>query len=160
MLLKFFTPQLKFNLILLITFSFSVNTFVEIQNLNVFFYIVFHLTFIYFLFYHYNYSLYILGLIYGVLLDTILLNQIGSHLLTLIILISVYVLFKKYLFLLSSNQISVTIFITLILSLFSEGIFAYLFNNIYFTNTMMLKLLIISIIIFIPLIIIFNKLDK
>ena len=160
MLLKFFTPQLKFNLILLITFSFSVNTFVEIQNLNVFFYIAFHLTFIYFLFYHYNYSLYILGLIYGVLLDTILLNQIGSHLLTLIILISVYVLFKKYLFLLSSNQISVTIFITLILSLFSEGIFAYLFNNIYFTNTMMLKLLIISIIIFIPLIIIFNKLDK
>ena len=160
MFLNIFTPQIKFNLILIITFSLSVNSYVEIQNINIIFYIIFHLTFIYLLFYHYNFLIYIIGLIYGVLFDTVLLNQIGSHLLTFIILISIYVLFKKYLFLLTPYQISITIFITLIFTLILEVIFAYFLNNIYLNVIMIIKLLIFSIIIFIPSIIIFNKLDK
>ena len=160
MFLNIFTPQIKFNLILIITFSLSVNSYVEIQNINIIFYIIFHLTFIYLLFYHYNFLIYIIGLIYGVLFDTVLLNQIGSHLLTFIILISIYVLFKKYLFLLTPYQISITIFITLIFTLILEVIFAYFLNNIYLNIIMIIKLLIFSIIIFIPSIIIFNKLDK
>ncbi len=160
MISKFFTPTLSFNLILLFSFSISVNTFVEIQTVNYLFYILFHLSFIYFLFYHYHYSIYFIGLFYGILLDIFLLNEISSHLLSLILLISIYILVKKYLLLLSVYQINLTIFLTLITVLSLEGIFAYLFNNIIFSITQILMYLIISLIIFIPSMFIFNKLDK
>ena len=152
-------PYLSFNLILLFSFSVSVNTFVEIQSLNYVFYIFFHLSFIYFLFYHYHYSIYFIGLVYGVLLDILLLNEISSHLLSLILLISVYILLKKYLSFFSVYQINITIFLTLISLLFLEGIFAYFFNNIILNFNQFVKYLIISLIIFVPSIFIFNKID-
>ena len=116
---------LLFNLILVTSFSISVNTFVGIQNINIIFYIIFHLSFIYFLFYHYHYLFYLLAFVYGVLFDIFLLNSIGAHLISFIILISLYVFVKKYLFLLSSFQISITIFITLISTIFLEMLIAY-----------------------------------
>ena len=160
MYLKSYRSSLIFNLILFVTFSISVNTFIKIDNINVLFYILFHLTFIYFLFYHYHYSIYFLGLIYGIMLDIFLINEIGSHLLVLIFLISIFILFKKYLFLLNSNQITIIIFVTLIVTIFLIGILAYLLNNINFSFQMMLNYSIISLIIFIPSIFFFNNLDK
>jgi len=157
---RVFTPIIFLNLILLITFSISINSLVEMQNINIIFYILFHLTFIYLLFYHYNYFLYILGFVYGVFFDLSLINSIGSHLLTFIILISIFVLIKKRLFLLSSYQVSITIFLTLIIVLFVESFFAFLFNNIYFTSSKMIKYIVISTIIFIPSIFILNKLNR
>ncbi len=133
---------------------------VEIEYINIFFYIFFHLTFIYFLFYHYHYSIFFLGLFYGVFFDIFLINEIGSHLLCFIILISIYVLLKKYLFLLSSYQVSIIIYIVLILTLFSEVMFALLFNNIYFSFSSMLKYILFSLIIYIPSIFILNKIDN
>ena len=160
MLSKGLKSNLIFNLILITTFSVSVNTFVEFQNINITFYILFHLSFIYFLFYHYQYTIYFNALFYGVLFDIFLLNEIGSHLLVFIILISVYNLLKKYLFLLTPYQISLTIFITLNITLFTELIIAFLFNNIDFSFFQLIKYIIISLIIFIPSIFILNKLDK
>ena len=160
MFLKVFTPFLKYNLFLLIYFSISVNTFVNIENINIIFYIFFHLTFFYFLFYHYHYSLYFLGFIYGILFDIFFINEIGSHLLSFIILIFTYNLFKKFLFLLSFYQIYIFIYITLITILFFEGIFAFLFNNIYFTYLQMTKYIIISLLIYIPSIFSFYRLDR
>ena len=158
--LRFISPFLIFSIILLFSFSVSVNNFVEIQIINLLFYVFFHLTLIYFLFYYYHYSIYLFGLIYGVLFDIILLNEIGPHLISFILLILLYNFFKKYLFLLSSYQISITILITLIVVLFFEILFAYLFNNLKFSSNLLIKYLIISIIIFIPSIFVFNKLDK
>ena len=158
--LRFISPSLIFSIILLFSFSVSVNNFVEIQIINLLFYVFFHLTLIYFLFYHYHYSIYLFGLIYGVLFDVILLNEIGPHLLSFMLLILLYNFFKKYLFLLSSYQISITILITLIVVLFFEILFAYLFTNFKFSSILLIKYLIISIIIFIPSIFVFNKLDK
>ena len=117
---KFFSPILLFNLILIVSFSISINYLVNLENINILFYIFFHITFIYFLFYHYHYSMYLLGLFYGVFLDIFLINSIGSHLLCLILLISLYVTMKKYLFLLSSFHISATIFIILIITLYLD----------------------------------------
>ena len=127
---KLFSPSLVLNFILFIAFSISVNTFVAIQSINILFYIFFHLTFIYLLFYHYHYSIFFISFIYGILLDILLLNVIGSHLVIFFILIFAFNLFKKYLFLLSPNQISITIFFTLIITIFSILFFAYLINNI------------------------------
>ena len=157
---KFLNSSVKLNIILLISFSISVNSFILFPNINNVFYILFHLTFIYFLFYHYHYSIYFLGLIYGIMLDIFLINEIGSHLLVLIFLISIFILFKKYLFLLNSNQITIIIFVTLIVTIFLIGILAYLLNNINFSFQMMLNYSIISLIIFIPSIFFFNNLDK
>ena len=151
---------LLFNLILVTSFSISVNTFVGIQNINIIFYIIFHLSFIYFLFYHYHYLFYLLAFVYGVLFDIFLLNSIGAHLISFIILISLYVFVKKYLFLLSSFQISITIFITLIGTIFIEMLIAYFFNNINITFSNLFRYFFISAIIFIPSIYILNNLDR
>ena len=160
MYLKYLRPYIIFNLIFIITFSISVNTFVNLQIVNMLFYIFFNLTLIYFIFYHYHYSIFFLALIYGVLFDIFLINQIGSHLICFIILISLYILFKNYLLLLSSHQVSITIFLTLIILIYSEFTLAYLLNNIYFTFSHLFVFLIISLVIYIPSVFILNKIDK
>ncbi len=160
MVSKVFKTYFILNIVLLFSFSISVNSLLHIQFVNILFYILFHLTFIYFLFYYYHYTHYVLGFIYGILFDIILLNSIGSHLISFMIIISIYILFKKYLLLLSSNQISIIIFITLNFILYTEIILSYFINNIYFTIPHLVNYLIISIIIFIPVIAVLNKLNK
>ena len=157
---EYFKPYIIYNIIFVITFSVSVNTFVNLQIINILFYIFFNLTLIYYIFYRYHYSIYFLALIYGVLFDIFLLNQIGSHLICFITLISLYIFFKNYLLLLSSYQVSLTIFSTLIFLIFSEFALAYLMNNIYFSWSDFFMFVIIALIIYIPYIFILNKIDK
>ncbi len=160
MIEKNLRPYLYFNLILLVSFSVSINSFVEIKFVNYFFYIFFHLTFIYFLFYHYHFFIYVLAFCYGILLDIILLNEISAHLVSFIMLVSLYVLLKRYLFLFSAYKMSITIFTTLITTLFLEVIFAFLFNNIIFNISQIIMYIVISVVIFFPSIFLFSKLDK
>ena len=157
---KFFNSSIKLNIILIISFSISVNSFTLFPNVNNAFYILFHLTFIYLIFYHYHYYLYIVALVYGILFDILLLNTIGAHLFCFILLISIYILLKKYLFLLNSIQVSSIFFVTLLIILYSEVLIAFLFNNIYFTFLEMFKYLFFSVILFIPSIFVLNKLDN
>ena len=160
LLLRVFTPYVLLNIILVFSFSVTVNSYVQIQNINLVFYIIFHLTFIYFLFYQYHYSLFILGFIYGILLDIFLINEIGSHLITLLILILIYTQLKKYLFQLTSLQISITIFITLNLILISELLFAFFINDIYFNFFQIIKYIVISFILLVPSLFLLNKIDN
>lgn len=153
-------PYLIFNLILFFAFSISVNSFVEIEYINLVFYIFFHITYIYLLFYHYHFSIYIIGLFYGIFFDILLMNSIGSHLVGLLILIFFYVFLKKYLFLLSSLQISITIFITLNVVIYFEIFYAFVFNNFYLNILQLLNYFIIALIIFIPTILVLNKIDN
>ncbi len=153
-------PYLVFNLILFFAFSISVNSFVEIEYINLVFYIFFHITYIYLLFYHYHFSIYIIGLFYGIFFDILLMNSIGSHLVGLLILIFFYVFLKKYLFLLSSLQISITIFITLNVVIYFEIFYAFVFNNFYLNILQLLNYFIIALIIFIPTILVLNKIDN
>ena len=153
-------PYLIFNLILFFAFSISVNSFVEIEYINLIFYILFHITYIYLLFYHYHFSIYIIGLFYGIFFDILLMNSIGSHLVGLLILIFFYVFLKKYLFLLSSLQISITIFITLNVVIYFEIFYAFVFNNFYLNILQLLNYFIIALIIFIPTIFVLNKIDN
>ena len=160
LLLRVFTPYVLFNLILLFSFSVTVNSYVQIQNINIIFYIIFHLTFVYFLFYQYHYSLFIIGFIYGILLDIFLINEIGSHLITFLILIILYTQLKKYLFQLNSFQISITIFVTLNIILISELVFAFLINDIYFNFFQVIKYIVISFILLVPSLFVLNKIDN
>jgi len=159
-LLRNYKQLIVFNIIIFITFCFIINSFYNFTNLNLIFYVFFHLTFVYTLFYYYHFTIYIVSFIYGILLDIFLINNIGIHLLPLVIIIPIYSLFKKFLYQLSSNQISIFILISLILLQSIELLIAKYFFNIKFDNFYFLKVQLFSIIIFIPSIFIFNKLDK
>ena len=157
---KFLNSSVKLNIILIISFSISVNSFILFPNINNAFYVLFHLTFIYLIFYHYHYYLYVVALVYGILFDVLLLNYIGAHLITFLFLLIFFVLLKKYLIRLSSYQIIFIYFITLIVLLLFEQFLANLINDYKFNMFLILNFFVISLIIFIPTVFLFNKLDK
>ena len=157
---KFLNSSVKLNIILIISFSISVNSFILFPNINNAFYVLFHLTFIYLIFYHYHYYLYVVALVYGILFDVLLLNYIGAHLITFLFLLIFFVLLKKYLIRLSSYQIIFIYFITLIVLLLFEQFLANIINDYKFNGFLILNFFLISLIIFIPAVFLFNKLDK
>ena len=160
MFTKLFNSSVKLNIILIISFSISVNSFTLFPNVNNAFYVLFHLTFIYLIFYHYHYYLYVVALVYGVLFDILLLNYVGTHLITFLSLLIFFVLLKKYLIRLSSYQIIFVYFITLIALLLFEQILANLINNYKFNLSLIFNFFLISLIIFIPTVFLLTKLDK
>ena len=157
---KLLNSSIKLNIILIISFSISVNSFILFPNINNAFYILFHLTFIYLIFYHYHYYLYVVAMVYGILFDVLLLNYIGAHLITFLSLLIFFVLLKKYLIRLSSYQIIFIYFITLIVLLLFEQFLANLINDYKFNIFLIFNFFLISLIIFIPTVFLFNKLDK
>ena len=157
---KFLNSSIKLNFILIISFSISVNSFIIFPNVNNAFYVLFHLAFIYLIFYHYHYYLYVVALVYGILFDILLLNYIGAHLITFLSLLVFFILLKKYLIRLSSYQIIFTYFITLIVLLLFEQFLANIIFDYKFNPLLILNFFLISLIIFIPTIFLFNKLDK
>ena len=157
---KFLNPSSKLNIILIISFSISVNSFILLPTINNAFYVLFHLTFIYLIFYHYHYYLYLVALVYGILFDILLLNNIGAHLITFLSLLFLFLFLKKYLIRLSSYQIIFMYFITLIILLLIEQILAILIHNYKFNMSSIYNFTLISLIIFIPSVFLFTKLDK
>ncbi len=157
---KLFNSSIKLNIILIISFSISVNSFILFPNINNAFYVLFHLTFIYLIFYHYHYYLYVVAMVYGILFDILLLNYIGAHLITFLSVLIFFVLLKKYLIRLSSYQIIFIYFITLIVLLLFEQLLANLINDYKFNVFLIFNFFLISLIIFIPTVFLFNKLDK
>ena len=133
---KFLNSSSKLNIILIISFSISVNSFILFPNVNNAFYILFHLTLIYLIFYHYHYYLYVVALIYGILFDILLLNNIGAHLISFLSLLILFVFLRKYLIRLSSYQIIFIYFITLIILLLIEQFLAILIHNYKFNMSL------------------------
>ena len=157
---KFFNSTIKLNIILLISFSIAVNSLILTPNINNSFYILFHLTFIYLIFYHYHFYLYLVALLYGVLLDVLLFNNIGAHVISFLSLLMIFVLLRKYLIRLTSFQIIFIYFITLIILFLIEQFLANLIHNFKFNLSSIFNFILISLIIFIPTIFLFTKLDK
>ncbi len=157
---KFFTSSVKLNIILIISFSISVNSFILMPTINNSFYVLFHLTFIYLIFYHYHYYLYLVALVYGVLFDILLLNNLGAHIVAFLSLLMLFVLLRKYLIRLSSFQIIFIYFITLIILFLIEQFLANLIHNYKFNISSILNFILISLIIFVPTVFLFTKLDK
>ena len=157
---KFFYSSVKLNIVLIISFSISVNSFILFPNINNAFYILFHLTFIYLIFYYYHYYLYVVALGFGILFDILLLNNIGVHVITFLFLLTLFVLLKKYLIRFSSFQIIFIYFLTLILLLLFEQFLVNIIHNYKFNILSFLNFFLIALIIFIPSLFLFTKLDK
>ena len=157
---KFLNSSIKLNIILIISFSITVNSFILFPNINNAFYALFHLTFIYLIFYHYHFYLYVAAFIYGILFDIILFNNIGVHLISFLSLLILYILLRKFLIRLSSYQIIFFYFITLLILFLFEHFLASFINNFKFNLYSLLNFFLISLIIFVPTIFLFTKLDK
>ena len=157
---KFFNSSSKLNILLIISFSISANSFILFPNINNAFYVLFHLTLIYLIFYHYHYYLYFVAFIYGILFDILLLNNIGVHLITFISILLLFILLRKYLIKLSSYQIIFIYFITLIIFLLLEQLLANLLYNYKINMSSFFNFILITLIIFIPTVFLFTKLDK
>jgi len=154
------SQTLIYHLILFLSFSLSVNFFVELKYINYFAYVCFHLTLVYLIFYFFHFALFFVLFLYGIFFDFFLVNYISSHLITFLLLIFLFYLSKKYLLNFSSNKISYIIFFSTIIMFISEVFIANILFNypIRFNN---LGLLFLStVIIFIPSLLLFDKIDK
>ncbi len=157
---KFYNSTIKLNIILIISFSISANSFAALPNINNAFYVLFHLTYIYLIFYHYHYYIYLVALIYGILFDILLLNNTGAHIITFLSLLIFFVILRKYLIRLTSFQIIFIYFLTLIILFFIEQLLANLIHNYTFNMSSIFNFILISFIIFIPTVFLFTKMDK
>ena len=157
---KFLNSSIKLNIILIISFSISVNSFIQFHHINTVFYVLFHLTIIYIIFYHYHYYLFVISFLYGILFDILLFNTLGAHLITFLSLLVLFILLRKYLIRLSSYQIIVIYFFTLIFLLLTEQFIANFINDYKFNILSFLNFFVISLLIFIPSIFLFTKLDR
>ena len=157
---KFLNSSIKLNIILIISFSISVNSFIQFHHINTVFYVLFHLTIIYIIFYHYHYYLFVISFLYGILFDILLFNTLGAHLITFLSLLVLFILLRKYLIRLSSYQIIVIYFFTLIFLLLTEQFIANFINDYKFNILSFLNFFVISLLIFIPSIFLFTKIDR
>ena len=157
---KYFSPVYFYHLILFLSFSISLNNLIEFEYVNLFFYVLAHLSIIYLCFYYFNFFLYFVFCFYGIFFDIFLLNNIGPHLLVFIFLLVIVSFIKKFLFNLSSIKIFYVIIVLMFLIFLFEMIFADIILNYNFDYHKYIKLCIIGIIIVFPVIFLFSKIDE
>jgi len=149
-----------YQLILFLSFSLSVNYFTELKIVNFFSYVLFHLTLIYFMFYYFNFFLFFLYFLYGIFFDIFLINYISPHLISFLILISLFYLLKKYLLNLSSNRISFIILLIALILFALEALISYTFFNYPIDYKNLTNIFLTTTVIFIPILLLFSKIDK
>ena len=157
---KYFSPVYFYHLILFLSFSISLNNLIVFEYVNLFFYVLAHLTIIYLCFYYFHFFLYFVFFLYGIFFDIILLNDIGPHLLVFIFLLVIISFLKKFLFNLSSIKIFYVIIVLMFLIFLFEMIFADIILNYNFDYYKYSKLCIIGSIIIYPMVLIFSKIDR
>ena len=161
MLSKLLSSQrVIYNFILFISFSLSVNYFVDLKFINFFAYVIFHLTLIYLVFYFFNFYLFFISFAYGIFFDIFLINFISPHLISFVVFIFLFYYSKKYLLNFSSRVISYIIFVITICLFILQTFIANLVFNYPINIENLGWILLTLIIIFFPLLLIFSKIDK
>ena len=149
-----------YHLILFISFSLSVNYFVDLEFINFLSYVFFHLTLIYIVFYFFHFSLIFISFLYGVFFDIFLIDFISPHLISFLVFVFLFYYSKKYLLNFSSSTISYIIIGVTLLMFISETLIANIFFNYPINYQNLSWLFFTSLIIFFPSLFIFSKIDK
>ena len=149
-----------YNLILLFSFSLSVNYFVDFEFINFLSYVLFHLTFIYLVFYFFHFSLIFISFLYGVFFDIFLIDYISPHLISFLVFVFLFNYSKKYLLNFSSKTISYIIIGLTLLMFVLETLIANIFFNYPINYQNLSWLFLTSLIVFFPSLFIFSKIDK
>ena len=149
-----------YHLILFFSFSLSVNYFVDLEFINFFSYVFFHLTLIYLVFYFFHFSLIFISFLYGIFFDIFLIDFISPHLISFLVFVFLFYYSKKYLLNFTSTTISYIIIGVTLLMFVSETLIAYIFFNYPINYQNLNWLFFMSLIIFFPSLFIFSKIDK
>ena len=149
-----------YHLILFFSFSLSVNYFVDLEFINFFSYVFFHLTLIYLVFYFFHFSLIFISFLYGVFFDIFLIDFISPHLISFLVFVFLFYYSKKYLLNFSSSTISYIIIGVTLLMFVSESLIANIFFNFPINYQNLSFLWFTSLIIFFPSLFVFSKIDK
>ena len=157
---KYFSPVYFYHLILFLSFSISLNSLIVFEYVNLFFYVLAHISIIYLCFYYFHFFLYFVFFLYGIFFDIFLLNDIGPHLLVFVFLLVIISFLKKMLFNLSSKKIFYFIIVLMFLIFLFEMMFANIILNYNFDYYNYIKLCVIGAIIVFPVIFLFSKIDE
>ena len=149
-----------YHLILFFSFSLSVNYFVDLEFINFFSYVFFHLTLIYLVFYFFHFSLIFISFLYGIFFDIFLIDFISPHLISFLVFVFIFYYTKKFLLNFSSNTISYIIIGVTLLMFVSETLIANIFFNYPINYQNLSWLCFTSLIIFFPSLFVFSKIDK
>ena len=149
-----------YHLILFFSFSLSVNYFVDLEFINFFSYVFFHLTLIYLVFYFFHFSLIFISFLYGIFFDIFLIDFISPHLISFLVFVFLFYYSKKYLLNFTSTTISYIIIGVTLLMFVSETLIANIFFNYPINYQNLSWLFFTSLIIFFPSLFIFSKIDK
>ena len=149
-----------YHLILFFSFSLSVNYFVDLELINFFSYVFFHLTLIYLVFYFFHFSLIFISFLYGIFFDIFLIDFISPHLISFLVFVFLFYYSKKYLLNFTSITISYIIIGVTLLMFISETLIANIFFNYPINYQNLSWLFFTSLIIFFPSLFIFSKIDK
>ena len=153
----------SFNVYIVILFlssAFAISGEQGLPIINFIFYLFIHILLIYLCIYHFKIILYFIFFLIGIIFDIFIINEIGLHVLTFMLLILFLNLLKKIIISLSSIKIYVFIYIVICFSLIFEMVIsAFMFNfNFNFYN--LIKGMFIYLIISYPSFYIFSKVDK
>ena len=149
-----------YHIILFFSFSLSVNYFVDLELVNYFSYVFFHLTLIYLVFYFFHFSLIFISFLYGIFFDIFLINFISPHLISFLVFVFLFYYTKKYLLNFSSNKISFIIVSITFMMFITETLIANLFFNYPINYQNLGWLFFTLIIVFFPSLFVFSKIDK
>ena len=149
-----------YHLILFFSFSLSVNYFVNLEFINFFSYVFFHLTLIYLVFYFFHFSLIFISFLYGIFFDIFLIDFISPHLISFLVFVFLFYYSKKYLLNFTSTTISYIIIGVTLLMFVSETLIANIFFNYPINYQNLSWLFFTTLIIFFPSLFIFSKIDK
>ena len=161
MLTKLLSSQKTiYHIILFFSFSLTVNYFVELKIVNFIAYVLFHLTLIYFIFYFFHFTLYFIFFLYGVLFNIYLINNIGPHIISFLIFLTAFQFLKKFLLNFSSFKISFIIFIIVFIMFVIESFISRILYNYPINYNDLGLLFLISVLMFLPSLYMFSKIDK
>ena len=160
MLSRYLVPFTYYNLILLLLFSLSVELVESFQFINSVAYILFHYVIIYLGLYYYRNILYVIYFLYGLGIDLLLINQIGTHLPVFMVLLVFFRQTKKYFRILDSKKIYLAIFLIQIITIFIEMMITFWFFGYSFDLYLYLKYILISLLISYPIFFIFIRIDS
>ena len=147
-------------IILVISSSILISGIPEFPLISFITYLFIHILLIYIGIYHFKIILYFVYFIVGYIFDIFLLIEIGSHILTFMILILLLSQIKKFIILFSPLKIYILIIIILFTSIICEMFFSFLFFNFSFQISNLLKSIFVSLLISYPSLYFFNKIDK
>ena len=157
---NYFKSVYFYHAILFFCFSISLNNLIEFEYVNIVFYTLFHITIVYLSFYYFHFILFFIFFLYGIFYDIFLFNNIGPHLISFIVLLSIIFLLKKYLYHLSSYRVFYTLVVFILLIFIFEMVLAGIFFNYAINFFKFFQIGMISVILLFPIIFLFSKIDK